>query len=89
MRLIPKKYLFWFIPEGTKVDLDKDDQLDTYTQQVFTHGQAKDVKEFLKIVDGSRIKSSFGRINRFLPFEIKKFWEDFIGNNFFSSKGNS
>lgn len=78
MEIIPEKRLFWFLKEGITLDLDEPSILDMYVQQVLTRGRAEDVKLLLKRLDMNKLTGSLGRINRFLPTEVREFWEDFI-----------
>jgi hypothetical protein len=84
----PDKNLFWFLKDEVELDLNKPSVLDMYVQQVISRGKMKDVKTLLMAVSPMRFQESFRRLNRFLPYEVKKFWEDFIGNINPSAKRN-
>jgi len=81
MKITPKKKLFWYLKEGVRLDLEEPSELDMYLQQVITRGGIEDVKDLLKKVDLRQFKTSFQRIQPFLPFEVEKFWEDFLGSH--------
>lgn len=81
MRIKPEKRLFWFLKDNIKLDLSNPSVLDMYIQQVITYGRAEDIKDLFKRVNLLQFKSAFTRLSHFLPFEIKKFWEDAIGDN--------
>lgn len=81
MTIIPEKRLFWFLKEGITLDLDEPSVLDMYVQQVLTRGRLEDAKLLLKRIDIDKLIGSLRRINRFLPTEVREFWEDFIECN--------
>jgi glutaminase len=84
----PNKFLFWFLKEKTELNLDNPSTLDMYVQQVVSRGKTADVKKLLKTVDLQKFQESLHRLNRFLSFEIRKFWEDYFGNPDFAAKRN-
>lgn len=77
----PKKHLFWFLKEGVQLNLTEPAVLDMYVQQVITRGRADDVKSLMKTIDLEQFKKALERIARFIPVEVRKFWEDFIGGH--------
>ena len=81
MKITPDKRLFWFLKDDVKLDLSKPSQLDMYIQQIITHGRTEDIKMLFKNVHLRQFKLAFKKLKHFLPFEVKKFWEDFIGDN--------
>ncbi len=81
MEVIPDKRLFWFLKEDIKLDLSEPSILDMYIQQIITHGRAEDIKTLLRDIGLMRFKEAFLRLKFFLPLEVRKFWEDFFGNN--------
>lgn len=81
MKITPDKKLFWFLKDDVKLDLSQPSQLDMFIQQVLTCGGAGDVKMLFKNIDLEHFKTAFARLKHFLPFEVRKFWEDAIGNN--------
>ncbi len=81
MEITPSKSLFWFLKDDIKLDLSDPSILDLYIQQVVTHGRAEDIKSLFKIVGFAKFKETFLRLKFFLPLEVRKFWEDFFGNN--------
>ena len=80
MKITLDKSLFWFLKEDAEIDLSEPSQLDMYIQQVMTHGGADDVRVLLRKVKIKQLAEAFGRIKRFLPEEVRRFWEDFIGS---------
>jgi len=81
VRIPFNKRLFWFLKDDTRLDLSDPAQLDMYIQQVITHGRSEDIKALFKHIDFAHFKSAFFRLKHFLPFEVTKFWEDFLGSN--------
>jgi len=63
------------------LDLSNPSVLDMYIQQVITHGRAEDIRDLFRRIDLLQFKGAFKRLASFLPFEVKKFWEDAIGDN--------
>lgn len=80
MKTIGKKKLFWFLKEGTKLDLSNNTHLDMYIQQTLMRGKTSDVSNLLKTVRLLDLIESFHRIKNFLPQEVKKFWEEGLGD---------
>lgn len=79
--ITPPKHLFWFLKEGAELDLNETSTLDMYVQQVITRGRIKDVKFLLDMIDMTRFQKTLKRIERFIPSEVREFWEDFIGSH--------
>lgn len=63
------------------MDLSDPSALELYLQQVMTRGSAEDVRTLLKIVTRKQLKSALEKLKRFLPVEIRMFWEDFVANH--------
>jgi len=80
MEIIAQKNLFWFLKEGTRFDLSKKDHRDMYIQQVLSRGKTADVRELFRIIEASDFQESFGRIRSFLPKEVKRLWEEWLGD---------
>lgn len=80
MKTTAEKRLFWFLREGTELDLSQKSQLDMYIQQTLTRGKSSDVKRLLRVIKPSDFIESFNRIKNFLPEEVKKFWEKGLGD---------
>ena len=76
---VPKE-LFWFLKEGTKLDLSKKAHRDMYIQQILSRGKTSDVKKLIKEVRAKDFWESFNRIKNFLPKEVKMFWEEWLGD---------
>lgn len=81
MEVIPDKRLFWFLKEDIRLDLLEPSVLDMYIQQIITHGRTEDIKALFRDIGLMRFKEAFSRLKFFLPLEVQKFWEDFLGNN--------
>jgi hypothetical protein len=80
MKLPFNRRLFWFLKDETKLDLEKPAVLETYVQQVITHGKTSDVKALLKIIKPIKLKRTIDHLKGFLPKEVAKFWEDYFGS---------
>jgi hypothetical protein len=80
MKAIAEKRLFWFLKEGTELDLSHKAHLDMYIQQVLSRGKTSDIKRLLKMVEPKEFIESFNRIKNFLPKEVKMFWEEIFGD---------
>ena len=78
MKLQVDQRLFWFLKEGATLDLSKPSDLDLYVQQVLSRGTSEDVTYLLKNVPAERFRQSFLRVQRFLPGDVRGFWEDFL-----------
>lgn len=81
MKIRPDKRLFWFLKDDVYLDLSNPSDMDMYIQQIITRGKAEDIKALFKNIDVIQFKNVFERLSRFLPWEVKKFWEDAIGDN--------
>ena len=80
MKVVAEKRLFWFLEEGTELDLSNKAHLDMYVQQILTRGRTSDIKRLFKIITPSDFIESFDRIRTFLPKEVKSFWEEGLGD---------
>jgi len=80
MKITPEKRLFWYLKDGIELDLEDSSQLDMYVQQVLSCGKAEDIKKLMKMIKPEVFKKSFERIKRYLPKEVRSFWEDGLGN---------
>lgn len=78
MKIFPEKRLFWFLKEGVSLDLSDPSSLELYFQQVITRGRTEDVRTLLKAIPPEQLKSTLEKLKRFLPTEIRMFWEDFV-----------
>lgn len=88
-KILPSRRLFWFIKDGSLIDLSKPAMLDEYTQQVLLRGRFEDIKELLRAIEMHTFINSFNRIKQFLPIEIRRFWEDGIKGFNFTSREDS
>jgi len=80
MKLKADPRLFWFFKEGTSLDLNNRPDLEQYVQQVITCGSEKDIRSLLHTVPLAKVKEIFPNIKRFLPPEVRNFWEDFLAS---------
>lgn len=80
MKVIANKSLFWFLRDGAELNMEKPDHIDLYVQQALSYGHVKDIKELFRIISPNTFWESFSRIKRFLPLQIRKFWEEYNGN---------
>lgn len=81
MKIVADQRLFWFLKEDSSLDLSDPATLDMYIQQVLTYGGSEDVRKLLKTVDRDLLVQALARLNRFLPPEVKAFWEDFVASH--------
>ena len=82
MKIIAEKRLFWFLKEGTELDLSNKAHLDMYVQQTLARGRTSDVKKLFEILEFSDFTESFNRVKNFLPPEVRKFWEECIADTY-------
>jgi len=80
MKITPEKRLFWYLKDGVELDLEDPSQLDMYVQQILSYGKAEDIRKLMKMIEPEIFKKSFERIKRYLPKEVRSFWEDGLGN---------
>lgn len=81
MKITADPRLFWFLKEGSQLDLADSSTLGMYVQQVITRGSEQDVQTLLKVVDRKKFQEIFQRLKSFVPLEVRKFWEDFLGSH--------
>lgn len=89
MKTVVEKRLFWFLKEGTELDLSDKGNLDMYVQQILSRGKSSDIKKLISMVSLSDFMGSFGRIKNLLPNEVRAFWEEWLGDISQSSKKNT
>ena len=77
-KIISENRLFWFLKEGTEINLQDKGQLDLYVQQILSSGKTEDVKQLLETISPSVFEKSFDRIKRFLKNEVKIFWKEYF-----------
>jgi len=80
MKIAAKKRLFWYLKDGQKFDLDCPGHVDIYVQQVLSQGRVEDIRDMLKVLSPESFLASFGRIKKYLPKEVRRFWEDGLGS---------
>ncbi|MEW6214433.1 MAG: hypothetical protein AB1478_04400 [Nitrospirota bacterium] len=80
MKTVADKRLFWYLKEGTEIDLENLSHRDMYVQQVLSHGKTGDIKKMIRILTPEAFRESFRRIKKFLPKEVRMFWEDGLGD---------
>lgn len=80
MAITVQKKLFWFLKEGTELDLSNKGHRDMYVQQVLSRGTAADVQKLFQEMDAADFVDSFRRIKGFLPKEVRRFWEEELGD---------
>ncbi len=88
-KTVAGKRLFWFLKEGTSIDLSKPSYRDLYIQQVLTTGDTRDIKKLFREVKLADFIDSFNRLKKFLPEEVRKFWDETLGDLNKSSKENT
>lgn len=90
MKTVIDKRLFWFLKEDAELDLSNKTHLDMYIQQTLSRGKASDVKGLLQKISPQDFIESFDRIKNFLQKEVRRFWEETIGDiNKPPEKGNN
>lgn len=80
VKTLVEKRLFWFLKDGTELDLSNKTHLDMFIQQTLSKGRASDVKSLFRMIGIRDFIRSFNRIKNFLPREVKNFWEEWLGN---------
>lgn len=80
-KVIADKRLFWFLRDGAQLNLSEPAILDMYVQQVVTHGRTQDIKSLFELVSLKQLQAVLSRIGRFIPREVRAFWEDFVADN--------
>jgi len=79
--VLADKRLFWFLKEGTNLNLSEPWVLDMFVQQTITRGRTEDIKALLKLLTIEELERVLDSIGRFVPEEVRMFWEDFIEDN--------
>ena len=72
--------LFWFLPEGTELDLSIPASRDRVVQQIITRGTDRDVIRLLRILTPEEFTDSFERVKDFVSPIVRKFWERYIAS---------
>lgn len=80
MKILADKRLFWYFKDGVEIDTEDERYLDMYVKQVLSYGKESDVKKLLKEINSKTLKNSFQRIKKFLPQQVRNFWEDVLGD---------
>lgn len=81
VKIVADKRLFWFLKEGMRLNLSEPSVLDMYFQQVISRGRTEDIRVLLRTLKLKEIQDALIRIKRFIPVEVRKFWEDLIADN--------
>ncbi|MBI5525888.1 MAG: hypothetical protein HY897_06095 [Deltaproteobacteria bacterium] len=80
MKITVDKGSFWFLQKGATLELSDERQLDMLVQQVFARGREADLNRLFSLAGTGAIKGSLRRIRRFLPVEVRAFWEEYFEN---------
>jgi hypothetical protein len=80
-KVVADKRLFWFLKDGVQLNLSDPAIMDMYVQQVITYGGEQQIKSLFKTVSLRQLQAALKRIGRFIPKEVRNFWEDFIADN--------
>ena len=80
MKTLVDKRLFWFLKEGVELDLSNKAHLDMYLQQTLSKGRVSDIQKLIHTIQPSDFAESFGRIKNFLSEEVRRFWEEWVGD---------
>ena len=78
--------LFWFLKKDAQLDLDDPRTRQIYVQQVLTRGHEADIRELLKDIGVDGVDQVFNDIKRYIPCEVRMFWEDFFADHHSFSK---
>jgi hypothetical protein len=89
VKTVAEKRLFWFLKEGTELDLSNKSHLDMHVQQSLSRGRTSDIKKLFEVIKQSDFIDSLNRIKGFLSLEVKKFWEEWLADINRPSKKNS
>ena len=81
MKIAADGRLFWFLRQGTLLDLEDPSILPMVLQQVLSHGRIDDIRSLLGAVDRAQFEQGLKKIGRFLPREVQTFWEDFFAGH--------
>lgn len=73
--------LFWFLKPKAELNMSNQADMELYVQQVMTKGRIEDVRALLKSLGDQKTGQIFLRLKRFLPFDVRLFWEDFFGHS--------
>ncbi len=76
-----KPHLFWFLKRNAALDLSSFGTRQMYVQQILTCGRADDVRELIKDITPDQLRQSFEEMKRFLPQQVRMFWEDFFADH--------
>ncbi|MBI3314665.1 MAG: hypothetical protein HYZ86_01810 [Candidatus Omnitrophica bacterium] len=76
-----KQSLFWFLKPDAVLDISSPGTRQMYVQQVLSCGRAEDIKELFKDIGPDQLRRSFEEMKRFLPKEVRMFWEDFFAGH--------
>ena len=80
MKINAEKRLFWFLREGVELDLSNKAHLDMYVQQTLSKGKTSDIQKLIHTISPSVFAESFGRVKNFFPEEVRRFWEEWVGD---------
>ncbi len=89
MKTKADKKLFWYLKDDVEIDLDNPSHVDMYVQQVLSYGKLEDIKRMLRMLQPEKFRESFRRIKKFLPKEVRRFWEAGLGDTGEGSKGST
>ena len=76
-----KSHLFWFLKRDAEFDLDCPSTRQIYVQQVLSRGHEADIRELLKDIGVEGIRQVFDDLKRYIPTEVRMFWEDFFADH--------
>jgi hypothetical protein len=80
MKTVADKRLFWYLKDRTELDLENPSHVDMYVQQVLSCGKTEDIRNMMSMLTPEMFRESFRRIKRFLPKEVRRFWEAGLGD---------
>ena len=65
-----KKSMVWFLKDKEEIL-----NFDLYLQHILSYGKTEDIKILFHSYSLKTIKQAFNRIKKFLPENVKTFWE--------------
>ena len=63
------------------MDIDDPSTRQIYVQQVISRGHEADIRELLKDIGVTGVRQVFDDIKRYIPAEVRLFWEDFFADH--------
>ena len=68
------------------MDIDDPSTRQIYVQQVLSRGHEADIRELLRDIGVDGIHQVFDDLKRYVPAEVRMFWEDFFADHHVAPK---